>query len=184
MHQLELKEIEVGELQIENEELFQANRELYEENCQLRRQIIGVNEAFSYSASSSCNEMRMEKDMIRFGAHSLKNDDKKTCFYTGLPSYVVFEGLFELLQPLLSKDLSKTSCPMFDELLLVLMKLRLGVPNDDLGYRFNITSAAVSSIFQKWIHLMSVELRCLIRWPDATHFIKTCPRVARSTTQE
>ena len=175
MHHLEMKEIEVGELQIENEKLFQANRELYEENCQLKKQIIGVNVAFSFTTSSLCNEMRMEKSKIRFGAHSLKNDNKKTCFYTGLPSYEVFEGLFELLQPLLSKDLSKSSCPLFDELLLVLMKLRLGVPNDDLGYRFNITSAAVSSIFEKWIHLMSVKLRCLIRWPDATTLHKNMP---------
>ena len=104
-----MKEIEVDELQIGNEKILQANMEVYEENCQLKRQIIGVNEVFSYTTSTFFNEMRMEKGKIRFGAHSLKNDDKQNCFYTGLPSYEVFEGLFELLQPLLSKDISKST---------------------------------------------------------------------------
>ena len=93
-----MKEVEVGELQIENEKLLQANMELYEENCQLKTQIIGVSEAFSYTTSTLFYEIQMEKGKIRFGAHSLKNDDKQTCFYTGLLSYEVFEGQFELLQ--------------------------------------------------------------------------------------
>ena len=46
MNQLEMKEIKVGELQIENEKLLQANMELSEENCQLKGQIIRVNKAF------------------------------------------------------------------------------------------------------------------------------------------
>ena len=48
----------------------------------------------------------------------------------------------------------------------MLIKLRLGVPNEDLGYRFDITLAMVSMIFHKWITLMSVELKCLIQQPE------------------
>ena len=83
---------------------------------------------------------------------------KKLCVYTGLLKYKVYEGLFQLLEPLLSKDPSRSKCSLSHQFLLVLMKLRLGVPNEDLGYRFNITSAAVSSVFQKWINSMSVQV--------------------------
>ena len=46
------------------------------------------------------------------------------------------------------------------------MKLRLGVPNKDLAYRFGITPGRVSQVFHEWIDIMSRELRSLIVWPD------------------
>ena len=38
-----------------------------------------------------------------------------------------------------------------DELLMVLMKLRLGLMNEDLSDRFGTTTSLVSSIFNTWI---------------------------------
>ena len=178
MDQLQMKEIEIGEIQMENEELLQVNMKLSEENLQLKSQILRFDVCCTNYMYLN-KHMQMEKAKNRFGAHSLKNDDRKTCFYTGLPSYKLFEGLFQLLQPLLSKDLSRSRCTLFDELLLVLMKLRLGVPNDDLGYRFNITATAVSSIFHKWINVMSIELKCLTCWPDSVTLHENLPECFR-----
>ena len=62
---------------------------------------------------------------------------------------------------------------------MVLMKLRLAIPNQDLAYRFNISSAVVSSIFHKRIDLMSIELNCLIRWPDAETLRRNMPLLFR-----
>lgn len=165
VHELERKEIEIGDLQIENEILVQENQDLKEENLELKNQLFGLQTASVYAMNSFVTSANMEA-ANRFGARSLQNDDRKVLFYTGLPSYEVFDGLYHLLEPLVSKKLSTSRCSLADELLIVLMKLRLCVPNEDLGYRFSITTAAVSQMFHKWISIMSVELKCLVHWPD------------------
>ena len=75
----------------------------------------------------------------------------------------------------MNKDSSKSNCSLFDEFLLVLMKLRLGIQNEDLAYRADITTSNMSHIFQKWIELMSVELKCLVAWPDREKLRETLP---------
>ena len=112
----------------------------------------------------------------RFVAGYLEEDDHKVCFYTRLPTYKVYHGLFKLLEPLMKTNCNK-SCPsLFDEFLMVLMKLCLGTPNEDLGYRFDIDSSRVSHTFHKWIHVMSVELKCVIAWPDPENLRQNLPQ--------
>lgn len=53
-----------------------------------------------------------------------------------------------------------------DHILLVLMKLKLAVPNKDLAYRFGVTPNRISQIFHEWIDIMSRELKQLIKWPE------------------
>ena len=173
--QLEQKEIEIGELQIENEQLCIDIAELEDQNFSLKQETSSLNAMLDDTCTwqPSLNTVPYQKP--GFTAASLKGDDKMVTFYTGLPSYTAFQGLFQLFEPLLSKDESKSRLLLVDELLLVLMKLRLAVPNDDLGYRFDVTPTAVSSIFHKWIDVMSVELKCLIYWPDPVTLKENLP---------
>ena len=64
----------------------------------------------------------------------MNNDDDQTRFYTGLPSYVGFTALLDLLstvtQPYEHYGLSQS-----DQFLMVLMKLKQAATNQDLGYR-------------------------------------------------
>ena len=46
------------------------------------------------------------------------------------------------------------------------MKLKLGLINEDLAFRFMVSLITVSSVFIKWIKLMSKELSVLIIWPS------------------
>ena len=68
----------------------------------------------------------------------LKNDDKRTHFYTGLPSYAVFNVLLSKLAPQIH-DMGSVGSGLTvgDELLLVLMKLSCALTNQDLAYRFD-----------------------------------------------
>ena len=61
------------------------------------------------------------------------------------------------------------------ELLLTLMKLKLGLFTLDLGFRFHVSTITVSSIFITWVKLMLRELSALIVWPSRQQFKKTLP---------
>ena len=184
---VEIQEVEIGELQIENEQLIQENTKLREEIDKLRTQMVQLTHLCSLSSQSATIAeqqvlsiaQQAQQKKAEFTALSLKGDDEKVRFYTGLPNYEVFEKLYQLLEPLLSKDDKKSTISLFDELLMVLVKLRLGVPNEDLGYRFHVSSSWVSVVFHKWITLMSVELKCLVRWPDTVALHEHLPSTFR-----
>ena len=65
------------------------------------------------------------------------------------------------------------------EFLLVLMKLRLNLLNDDLAFRFQISSGKVSQTFITWIKLLSKELSVLIIWPSRVQVRATLPESFR-----
>lgn len=88
------------------------------------------------------------------------NADAKVRFYTGLPTYDVLLTVFDFIKHYDSRKSSALSS--FQEFILTLMKLRLNVPFQDLSYRFEISVATVSRIFQSWICLMDSRLSSLI----------------------
>ena len=57
-----------------------------------------------------------------------------------------------------------------DRLLLTLMKLRLNCHIKHLAFWFNVAVSTVSDTFCKWLEVMSIHLKFLIKWPDQ----KTC----------
>ena len=63
------------------------------------------------------------------------------------------------------------------EFLSTMMKLKLGLINEDLAFRFMASSTTISSVFIIWIKLMSKELSVLIIWPSKQqchHFCSKC----------
>lgn len=64
---------------------------------------------------------------------TLKGNDKKVKFFTGLPSFSVLQAIYNLL----AKELPDYT--LFDQYLLTLMKLQLNVGDLDLAYRFGIS---------------------------------------------
>ena len=53
-----------------------------------------------------------------------------------------------------------------DELILTLMKLRLGSLNADLAVRFQISETTVSKVINTWVPFLAKELKCLIYNPS------------------
>ena len=123
----------------------------------------------------------------RFSVKYIENKDSKTRFYTGFPSWKAFEGVFRgLLKKKVSTMSVNNKCRKFrwhknnkfnkkpgprrtlslmDEFLLVMMRLRLGLLEEDLGDRFSISQSAVSRLLNKWIPKMAKALKKLIRMP-------------------
>ena len=93
----------------------------------------------------------------------------------------IFNVIFSLLRPYLPKvrywrgrkttslvkriSISQKSLSNKDMFLMVLMRLRLGLMNEDLADRFGISTGSPSSIFTTWINLLSKVLgHCMLTW--------------------
>ncbi|XP_046845616.1 uncharacterized protein LOC124439434 [Xenia sp. Carnegie-2017] len=103
-------------------------------------------------------------------------DDEKLRFYTGLPNMAVFMGILELISPGL---VMRNSLTRFQQMLLTLMRLRLNLPVQDLGYRFGIHASTVSRVFQSCIDVMFSSMKFLIHWPDREQLRLTLPMCFR-----
>jgi hypothetical protein len=55
--------------------------------------------------------------------------------------------------------------------------MKLNSPLQDLTFRFNISVPTASRVFDKWIHVMSIRLKFLIKWPDRDELQATMPAV-------
>ena len=64
----------------------------------------------------------------------------------------------------------------FQEFVMVLMKLRLNVPLQDLAYHFKVLQPTVSRIFSSWLVVMDNRLSPLVSWPEREHIWRTMPQ--------
>ncbi|XP_019626645.1 PREDICTED: uncharacterized protein LOC109471736 [Branchiostoma belcheri] len=112
-------------------------------------------------------------------ANSIQTD-RKMKFYTGLPTVAAFHELFQYLEPRARKlrvwrgakrqSAKKrniaTHRKLKDELLMVLMRNRLGLLNEDVADRFGISPSVCSNLYNTWVPFLSRELKPLIIWPS------------------
>ena len=110
---------------------------------------------------------------LEFNEQSLQNDDKKVNFYTGLPNYATLKLVTELVTS--GVEPNRGVLTAFQEICLVLIKLRLNLEEQDLAYRFGISQPTVSRVFRKWMVIMGERLRPLIYWPERAELKQTMP---------
>ena len=124
-------------------------------------------EEFDYVFKERCSVCNNEA----FSEDYLRQDDGKVRFYTGLPSYDVLKTTYEFVSFRVTRNSPSTT--KFQEFILVLIKLRLNVPHQDLAYRFNVSLPTVSRILSHWLLVMDVCLKPLISWPERADLWKT-----------
>ncbi|XP_065915688.1 uncharacterized protein [Dysidea avara] len=105
----------------------------------------------------------------------LAGDDTKTKYYIGLPSYEFLKVVFGLVIIGLPVSFHNGPCSVFQQFIMVLMKLRLNLGYQDLGYRFGVHYSTVSRYFNKWIDVLYDRLSVFVRWPERDQLIKTMP---------
>ena len=101
-------------------------------------------------------------------------DDEKVRFYTGLASFDILKTTFEFIKSFVTRRC--LTLTLFQEFVLVLMKLILHVPFQDLAYRFDISLSTVSRIFLAWMIVMDKRLSPLINWPEHEDLWRTMPK--------
>ena len=97
----------------------------------------------------------------RFSYNNLT--EREITFYTRLTMQLF---LWVLTKVSICAKLCVKTMSMQDHLLLVLMKLRLGLLNRDLAFRFNMSDTSVSRIINQWIPNIANCLKGLIIWPE------------------
>ena len=107
--------------------------------------------------------------------------------YTGFPNAEAVRMLYDFLEPKarrmhywkgLKNTRTNLSVPrdlknenlcaltLEQELLITMMRLKVGLLVHDLAFRFNVGDTLISSISFTWIWLFSKELFWLLMWPD------------------
>ena len=154
----ELYPAEFNELQ----ELYTKIAQLEEENYKLRERCISLDQI--QQSSDSCQ------------------------FWTGFPNYGTFKALFDFLneaahlktnwrgqatvesrhfsEAYKSKPGPTSKNSNEEEFLMVMIRLRAGLPLRDLAQRFALSVSSVSKICTAWINLMYFELKKLCQMPD------------------
>ena len=139
--------------------------------CVLRLTFYAVNFMMQAHRQRSDNLFASNKKVIEFDEDYFRNSNDKVLFYTGLPSHQILNFVFELVSPSVSRR-SQSQSP-FQEFVMVLIKLRLDVPLQDLAYAFNISVPTVSTTFHSKLMTMDIRLSPLVHWPDRESLIRT-----------
>ena len=102
----------------------------------------------------------------------VQKNPKDVLYYTGLPSHGTLKSLFEYVKDAIkeSKVLTK-----FEQLLLCLIRLRLGVSIVDLSKRFQLSKTTVPQIFLDKLEVLYVYLKPLINWPERSELQISMP---------
>ena len=148
---------------------------LYVENSRLKRKVESLTQLYH----ETCEAL----DKSRFRFESLKACAVDVEFYTGLPDeqtlLVFFDELLKTDAQRMrqwrgkeSKNIypdhkvgRKCKLPLLEQLFLVLVRLRVGLPVHDLAKRFDLSKSTVSRLTVTWVNLMYLCLKDTERVP-------------------
>ena len=145
--------------------------------------------------SSAKEDLGLSTKSENVSGRYLKSDEKVNT-YMGLPSLSAFDDLVQLITPVASnmqywrgsqkyiprqEILQSKSGParklsVREELVMVLMKLRLGLINELLGDMFGVSSSSVSQIFNTYARMLSKVVKPLIFWPPKERIHEHLPK--------
>lgn len=131
-----------------------------------------------------------------FSIDNIKTDEKMR-FYTGIESIILFQTLFKIFEVFLpsvtywrgtkkvvstkvkSRRFFRAPSKKLDpknELLLTLMKLRLGLLTEDLADRFSISVGTCSETIKTWVRFLAETLGKLVKWVPKEAVMENMPK--------
>ena len=157
----------------ECESLKQDNDKLVKENARLEKHCKQLQEERSQLRElTSQSESKVAQ--LSLSQESFMENDAKVKYYTGLPNFATLMALFNFLSPCIEIG-NRSVLSLFQQLIIVLLKLCLNVGDQDIAYRFCVNQSTISRCFNKWIDAMYVRLKPLIKWPGRDELMKTMP---------
>lgn len=118
-------------------------------------------------------------NLLKFECQRFAADDASIKFYTGFPSYQHFIAFFEFVKPsaetmtycyasnmpFVSRPGSK-KMSLIDELFMFLVRIRLGLLQQDLAHRFNVSESTISRNVVTWANYLYFFLGLQPIWPS------------------
>jgi len=98
-----------------------------------------------------------------FGFDVTKDNNDSIHFYTGLLNLSLFIWVVDMVRD--NVMVCHAHLSVEDHVLLVFMKLRLGLLQEDLAHRFGLETSIVSNVYRLWLPVLSKYMRALIVWP-------------------
>jgi len=120
------------------------------------------------------NQPSARTDQEPFGERFFEDRNEKVKYYTGLPNYKTLITVYKFVSAGIVPG-NRSSLSLFQQFIMVLIKLRLNLGDQDLAYRFAVGQSTVTRLIQKWIEILYVQLRLLVRWPDRSELLRTMP---------
>ena len=120
------------------------------ENLVLNNDIGVQTDEFNYVFDPSPKQNRS------FDGSFFYNDNDKVRFYTGLHSFQVLMKTFHFIEPPVKRHSMHLN--KFQEFIMMLMKLRLNVPDLDLTYQFDVSRPVVTKVISAWLVITDVPL--------------------------
>lgn len=123
-----------------------------------------------------------------FNYDALVKDEKRLKYYTGFKTQMLLETFWSLLEEDVNSlqfwKMKETTnqdrkfvLDMKTQLILVLMRLRLGLDGEDLAYRFGVSTSTVSRIWITWLDFLNNKLRQVPIWMPSQLCDKYRPQV-------
>lgn len=125
-------------------------------------------QTFQVKMKHQTTQTKMATSIVNF-MDSLKMNDKKCLFYTGL-KHLQLIALFNFLSPACENltfwtgkskntknNIDKRKLKPFEQLVLVLARLRAGLLVQDMSLRFEISTGLISKTVQTWIQFLNNE---------------------------
>lgn len=129
------------------------------------------------------NDLEHVKRNVNKPTMNVLKNDHKVKYYTGIPSVQSFNDIYSVIEPCV-KNVRYWKGPKYqcnilyhkkvkkqrinkkltakDEMILTMMKLRLGLLDEDIADRFHISKSHVSRIFTTWIQVLSKCIGSLV----------------------
>lgn len=136
---------------------------LLEENEAMKQRLRGVEHSCESAERKSAEEEPINLPEIT--RTLVMQSDKTFKFYTGLVSAAIFRALLQSVLSIWAPP-HRTCLDAEQQLLLVLMRLRLGLLTTDLACRFGISVGSVSGIFHSWLDVLAINFKKFIIWPS------------------
>ena len=132
------------------------------------------NQTYSKNLSFEIQSLKKEVEEAKKTAllyKNIKTNAKMFLFYTGIN-----KKIFNWILKWGPKKMVVRKLKIADHLLLIIVKLRTGFKNQDLAYRFNISSAGVSRILKIWLPKLAKFMSdYAIYWPEKYALRKNLP---------
>uniref|UniRef100_A0A9J7ZA72 THAP-type domain-containing protein n=1 Tax=Cyprinus carpio carpio TaxID=630221 RepID=A0A9J7ZA72_CYPCA len=135
--------------------------------CSSRRDVIN-------SLLEENRKLKEELEEYQMNENFLSGDDNRVKYYTGLPTYLMFQTLLLSLMPYLPQGSLKKLSP-FQLVLMTLMRLRLDLPIQHLGRLFRVHRTTASDAFRHTLSVMYSRLSPLVYWPSRESLLTSMP---------